>query len=94
VSKEQDIAMGNIIGPNIYNTGVILGGVSLIKPIENIEPQALTFDLPYMAAVGVILFPLMRIDNTVRRGDGVILLVLYFSYLVLTYLISTGAIAF
>lgn len=91
LKKEPDISLGNIIGSNIFNTCLILGGVAAIEPIS-IAAEAQRFDLPAMAAISLLIFPMMRRENRVTRLDGSILLVLYTSYIVFSYLFATGKI--
>ncbi len=89
LKKETDISLGNILGSNIFNTCFILGGVSVLKPIP-VAPEALRFDLPAMAVISLLLFPVMRLKNRVSRGDGVLMLVCYLSYIALSYSFATG----
>jgi cation:H+ antiporter len=79
--KEPDISLGNILGSNIFNTCFILGGVSMIQPIE-VSEQALRLDMPVMGAIGLLLFPIMRLSYKVTRADGVLLLLAYAGYIV------------
>ena len=81
--KESDISLGNILGSNIFNTCFILGGVSLVHPID-VSHQALRLDLPAMGIVGLLLFPIMRMNYRVTRKDGVILLIAYVGYVIAT----------
>lgn len=92
LKNEPDISLGNIIGSNIFNTCFILGGVAVIKPID-VADEALRFDLPAMAAISLLLFPIMRRDNRVSRMDGGALLLMYVAYLTFSYLFATGRIA-
>lgn len=91
LKKEADMSLGNILGSNIFNIGFILGGVSMVKPIP-VAPEALRFDLPAMVVVSLLLFPFMRLSYRVTRIDGALLLICYFTYLVLSYLFSVGTI--
>ena len=81
--KESDISLGNILGSNIFNTCFILGGVSLVHPIE-VSERALRLDMPAMGLIGLLLFPLMRLNYRVTRGNGVLLLIAYGAYVVTT----------
>lgn len=66
-----DIAIGNVIGSNMFNIAVILGISAMICPIK-IHRQILRFDAPLMMIV-TILFSLMIIDHKVGRIEGLIL---------------------
>lgn len=80
--KEPDIIVGNIIGSNIFNIG-ILGLVSLIHPIV-VSPGLLRFEFPVMIFFSIIILPVMATGLRVRRSEGIALLVLYsvFIYMV------------
>ena len=80
---ESDIAIGNIIGSNIFNILSVLGFTALIKPIT-IEDQALfTFDFPYSILLTLLIIPLMGLfkPDQLNRLEGGILLSLYFMFL-------------
>lgn len=82
---ESDIAIGNIIGSNIFNILSVLGITALIKPIT-MEDQALfTFDFPYSILLTLLIVPLMGLFKVDRlnRLEGAILLSLYFMFLLL-----------
>jgi len=75
-----DIALGNIIGSNIANIGLVLGASALISPIviNHIEEKSET---PVMLGL-TALFIIMAIDGTISRLDGLILLICLFGFLV------------
>ena len=73
--KEQDIIVGNIIGSNIFNIG-ILGIVSMIRPIT-VEPSLLRYEFPVMIFFTILVLPLMRTGFRVSKIEGVVLLLLY-----------------
>lgn len=73
------IAIGNIVGSNIFNVLGILGVTALISPIP-VEARFLTFDLPVMIAVSVLFAALLLTRPVVGRVMGVGLLILYVAY--------------
>lgn len=73
--NEQDIIVGNIIGSNIFNIG-ILGLVSVIQPI-NIDPSLLRFEFPVMIFFTILVLPLMWTGFRVSKIEGALLLILY-----------------
>ncbi|MDE3724649.1 calcium/sodium antiporter [Nocardiopsis sp. N85] len=84
---ERDMAVGNIVGSNVFNLGAVLGLTALIAP-EGIAvaPAALRFDLPIMVAVALVLLPVTLTRLTVTRWEGALLVgfyAAYISYLVL-----------
>ncbi|MGC1309900.1 MAG: calcium/sodium antiporter [Phormidesmis sp.] len=86
VRGERDIAVGNVIGSNIFNILVVLGLTSTVSSTGiNISASAISFDIPIMVAVAVMCLPIFFTDNEVSRREGVLLLlyyVLYIGYLV------------
>ena len=77
-----DLAVGNVIGSNITNLGLILGLSALIHPLRATS-QFIRREVPFMIFVIIILVPL-SLDLTISRVEGVILfglLVLYLFYL-------------
>lgn len=86
VRGERDLAVGNVVGSNIFNVLVVLGAVAATGPGGlPVPPGALTFDLPIMVAVAVVCLPFFFTDWTVSRGEGALLVAYYLAYL--TYLI-------
>ena len=68
------IALGNVLGSNIFNLLGIPGATSLIHPIS-VNPQAARLDLWVMlAAAAVLLLPIMRSGSRVSRLEGALLL--------------------
>ncbi len=66
-----DLAVGNVIGSNIFNVGAILGLTAMITPMR-VQLQLLKWDAPIMFGV-CCLTPLILLDHTVRRWEGVLL---------------------
>jgi cation:H+ antiporter len=79
---KSDIAMGNIVGSNIFNIFFILAVSSIIRPIS-FTPQ-LNVDIVVLIAASVILFLTMFIGNIRKldRGAALIFLVFYFVYFI------------
>lgn len=80
--KNVDIAVGNIVGSNIFNIFIVLGISSLVRPLPFDMPN--NFDVIAMLLATVLLFVLLFVGipkRTVQRREGVVLLVLYFVYL-------------
>jgi len=74
--NESDIAVGNIIGSNIFNVAAILGVSSLLEPIS-IGASILTRELPVVLALSILLVPVLRSGWRIRRWEGAILLGAY-----------------
>ncbi len=78
IKGEQDIAIGNVIGSNLFNILCILGIAPLISPIH--APQIDIVDLLTMLLVTIALFPIMRTGWKISRSEGAFLLLLYIGY--------------
>ncbi|MBX7102540.1 MAG: calcium/sodium antiporter [Gemmataceae bacterium] len=78
-----DVAVGNAIGSNMFNLLVVLGGTSLFTPVP-VAPETAASDLWWMLGTTVIIFPLMVTRHKVGRWEGILLLIIYVSYMVTT----------
>ncbi len=74
-----DIAVGNVVGSNIFNILATLGVGALATPLSRGDVQM--FDLAAMLAVAVLLLPLLYWRFTLGRVRGVLLLLLYAGYI-------------
>lgn len=87
VRGERDIAVGNVVGSNIFNLLAVLGAGSVIAPDGiAISRGALTFDIPVMVAVAIATLPVFFTGYTIARWEGGVFLayyVIYTTYLVL-----------
>ena len=78
---ERDIAVGNVIGSNIFNILVVLGLTSAVSTTGvTISKSAIAFDIPVMLAVAVMCLPIFFTDNEVSRREGMLLLAYYLLY--------------
>ena len=77
--RQSEIAIGNIVGSNIFNVLGILGATALIAPIP-VASRFLTFDLPVMIAVSLVLTALLLTRPVIGRGVGVAMLAGYVAY--------------
>jgi K+-dependent Na+/Ca+ exchanger related-protein len=95
---ENDLAVGNVIGSNIFNTLVVVGIAAVITPIKAMDAEVLSRDLPIMSALTLLLFlicfPFFKSKRTKAsrkkneqfgfgRIGGTLFLSLYVAYLVL-----------
>lgn len=76
---ERDIAVGNVVGSNIFNLLSIVGIASVVQPLA-ISNKLLRFDLPVMLGVCVICWPVFLIGRRILRVEGVIFLAAYLVY--------------
>ena len=77
--RQADVAMGNVIGSNMFNLLAIIGVASLVGPIP-VAPEFLTFDLWVMLASSLLLVPFVFLGRDITRTWGVILSALYAAY--------------
>ncbi|WP_372694660.1 calcium/sodium antiporter [Immundisolibacter sp.] len=86
---EHDIALGNILGSNLFNTLAVVGIAGAIHPLA-VGPEVFNRDMLVMAAVTVSLFVFgygFRGPGRINRIEGTVLLAVYLAYV--TYLIGT-----
>ena len=76
--RQSDIAIGNIVGSNIFNILGILGATALIAPIP-VADRFLSFDLPVMLAATLAVVILLRVGQ-IGRGVGAAFLLGYAAY--------------
>jgi cation:H+ antiporter len=83
--KEHDIALGNVIGSNLFNTLAVVGIAGVIHPMT-ISPEILSRDFLFMTVLTFSLFAVgygFRGPGRINRYEGAILLVSYFGYMTL-----------
>jgi cation:H+ antiporter len=73
---ETDIAVGNVIGSNVFNLAGVLGASAAVRPISP-DPRVLTADLPAVALISLLIVPLTFRGRTMGRRAGLILLGTY-----------------
>ena len=77
--RETDLAIGNLLGSNIFNVLSILGITSIIKEIE-VNEVILNVDMLWMLGITLLILPMMLSRRRLSRVDGVILLMVYIYY--------------
>ncbi len=78
----RDIAVGNVVGSNVFNLTAVLGTAAVVAPNGvNVSRQAAVFDMPVMVAVTVVCWPLFFTGRIVARWEGWLLLASYAAYL-------------
>jgi cation:H+ antiporter len=82
VRGRDDVALGNVIGSNLFNILGILGLSALFRPLA-VAPGIIASDNWWMLGVTLLLFPLMFTSRRINRWEGVLLLVVYGVYLTL-----------
>ena len=82
IKGKSDIAIGNILGSNIFNMLLIIGVSAMIKPI--VYNTGYNIDMLFLIGGTLILslFPIIPPKNKVSRGNGIVYVLLYAAYLV------------
>ncbi len=79
IRKQSDIAVGNILGSNIFNLLGILGITAAVRP-QPIDPQVFRLDAPLMLATAILLAFFMRSGSRLSRPEGAFMLLCYAAY--------------
>lgn len=80
VRGRSDVAIGNVIGSNLFNILMVMGGSALAAPLP-VQQGLIASDCWWMLGVTLMLFPLMFSGHRVNRLEGLILLGAYAAYL-------------
>jgi len=81
IRGERDIAVGNVVGSNIFNIMGVLGLSSIVAPSGlHVLPSMIGFDLPVAIAVAVACLPFFARGFTIPRWEGVLFLLYYAAY--------------
>lgn len=89
---ERDIAVGNVVGSNIFNLLSVLGFTGLVSLGQlPVAPAALALDIPVMLGVALLCVPIFRAGFVVTRANGVLFILCYIAYLAWLVLVNSGA---
>jgi cation:H+ antiporter len=89
IRGQRDIAVGNVVGSNVFNLLGVLGLSALVSPAGiGVAPQALQFDLPVMIAAAVACLPIFVTGLEIARWEGGLFLAYYVAYT--TYLVMAA----
>ena len=79
---ERDIAVGNVVGSNIFNLAAVLGLAALLSPAGvAASAPALRVDMPVMILVALACLPIVLSGGRIERWEGALLLLGYLLYL-------------
>lgn len=86
----RDIAVGSVVGSNLFNLMAVLGGASIIAPNGIPVSEAIIgFDLPVMIAVSLVCLPIFFTGGVISRREGIFLLGYYVTYTLYLILAAT-----
>jgi cation:H+ antiporter len=78
--RQADVAIGNVVGSNIFNLTAIIGAAAMVTPLE-VPSELLSRDLWVMIGATVLLLPFVLLSRPIGRGMGVCFLIAYAIYL-------------
>lgn len=84
LKKHNDLAIGNLIGSNIFNLLVVIGITSVVNPITGIDFDIISKDMIWVVVFSFILLPLVYFHkrNKLNRMKGIILLAMYVAFII------------
>ena len=88
----SNFAVGNVIGSNIANIGLVLGIITIIYPIT-LQQRFYTSDFPILMLSTFLFYLLLITGNKISRGEGIILLVLISLILIYLFLYQKKSIS-
>jgi cation:H+ antiporter len=87
---ERELAVGNIVGSNIFNICIVLGLAGVVAPDGvPVAPAAVALDMPLMIAASVALLPVAFTGLAIARWEGALFLSLYVAYTAYVLLAAT-----
>ena len=90
IRGERELAVGNVVGSNIFNLAGVLGLTAALAPGGlPVDPAALRFDLPVMIAVAVVLVPVVFTGFTISRWEAAVFVAYFVAYV--AYLLLAAA---
>ena len=79
IKKQPEIAIGNIIGSNIFNLLCIVGVAGILAPINGFGIKS--FDVLVMVMISLVIYPIMITGLRISRLEGLFLLLIYGGYI-------------
>lgn len=82
-----DMAVGNVVGSNIFNTLLIVGCAAMVAPMV-IAPSTVKKDIPFAVGASMLLPAVILVGNDVSRSDGFVLLAFFALFMVYTFRVA------
>ncbi|MCC5878212.1 MAG: sodium:calcium antiporter [Candidatus Sumerlaeia bacterium] len=89
---ERDIAIGNVVGSNVFNILGVLGFSALLGELV-VEAQSLYFDIPVLLMATLTCLPLFLTGFVLSRKEGTALMIAYGGYVILLILYGAGTVS-
>ena len=91
IRGQRDLAVGNVVGSNIFNLLGVLGLAAVISPTGiPVSPAAVNFDIPVMIATAVACLPIFFTGHSIQRWEGAVFLGYYVAYTAYLLLDAAG----
>jgi cation:H+ antiporter len=74
VRRQSDLSVGNVIGSNVFNIGLVLSLAAMIRPLE-VSSRCLHWDIPIMLLATLAVLPMMWTDRKLVRFEGSLLVI-------------------
>lgn len=84
IRKSGGVALGNVVGSNIFNVGLILGITGLIHPLD-VDPHLMAVDVWVMLAASLLLVLLAVLNRPINKLGGILMLGAYITYIVMSF---------
>lgn len=84
IRKSGGVALGNVVGSNIFNVGLILGITGLIHPLD-VDPHLMAIDVWVMLAASLLLVLLAVLNRPINKLGGILMLGAYIAYIVMSF---------
>lgn len=82
-----DMAVGNVVGSNIFNTLLIVGCAAMVAPMV-IAPSTVKKDMPFAVGASMLLPAVILMGNDVSRSDGFVMLAFFALFMVYTFRVA------
>lgn len=82
-----DMAVGNVVGSNIFNTLLIVGCAAMVAPMV-IAPSTVKKDMPFAVGASMLLLAVILMGNDVSRSDGFVMLAFFALFMVYTFRVA------
>ncbi|MBU2483973.1 MAG: calcium/sodium antiporter [Alphaproteobacteria bacterium] len=79
--KSGAVAIGNVVGSNIFNIGLILGGTAVILPLD-VDPRIVSIDMWVMLAVSLLVVALAHWNVPIKKLGGMAMLAVFAIYII------------
>ena len=79
--KSGAVMIGNVVGSNIFNIGLILGGTALVLPLD-VDPRIVSIDMWVMLAAGLLVVALAHWNLPIKKLGGLAMLAVFGAYIV------------